>query len=248
MPIVDVILIGNSQSNGLGPNSGSVPVGIPSLAVRYWLRVPNDSGTNDNAFRDLDVRLSDDTHGPELQLGLSLLAGGLNVAIVKCARGNTFLSSWVPGQFDGDAMLSEVTDAKAALVTAFPGYSTRWHWITVQGESEAKDATETAALAWGSNFDLIRAGLEAIVGPLNPLIQKTHSSLGSAPWIGTVQAQQASKAWRLYNADAYTQSGDLTHFPAATYNSFGADMAAILLAAVAPPLVGPSLPCMYVGA
>lgn len=230
-PIVHAIIIGG-QSNPQGPNSGGVPAGIPSSDVRYWLRVVGDASTNDNAFRDLDVRFFNDTHSLELQLGLDLHAAGLTVAIVKVTRGNTFISSWIPGAGNGNSLLSEVTDASAALATEFPGHGVHWHFIWWQGESEAKDASEDAALAWGDNYDLIKAGLEGIVGPLRSHIIRTHADLGSAPWLATVRSQQAAKADDLQSTDGYTQDGDLTHFPAATYNPIGADAAALILAAV----------------
>lgn len=231
---VDAFIL-SGQSNMLGPNSGSVPGGIPTAQSIYWLRVPNDAATNDNALRTLNVRASDNTHGLELQFGLDLIAAGLDPFILKVARGNTFMSSWVPGQFNGDALLSELAGFKAAVAAARPGVAVRWHFLWFQGESEAKDSSDAAALAWGSNFDLLKAGLESTIGggvTLAPHIIRTHTSLGSAPHVSIVRAQQASRASILQSVDGYAQSGDSTHFPAATYNNFGADAADLQLAAL----------------
>lgn len=220
------------QSNTLGPETGSVPVGIPLAAVRYMLRVPNDAATNDLVFRDLDVRVSDNTHGMELQFGLDMDGFGYDLAIVKVARGNTFISEWIPGTVNGNALLAKVGEAQALLAAAFPGKTPVYHFIWYQGESEAKDATDTAALGWGDNFDLIQAGLEALTGPLKPLIVKTHSDTGSAPYLSIVQAQQLSRAWILQSVDSVPLAGDQTHFSAANYNVIGSLVASTLHASI----------------
>jgi hypothetical protein len=210
------------QSNCTGKARDSVPEGIPSDAVKLWPYVFGLS--NPDAFGPLAV-LVDGTHGAELRLGQVLAGHWSGVAIVKVCHDGSLIRHWLPSAKRDWLVL----EAEVAQVKKVVGPEARWHFVWNQGEKEATRSSGNFASKWLTDFNRLRAAVQATVGGKLPtVIVRTHAKLTRAPHLATVRAAQA-KAGRMVDQDDLPLY-DGTHVSGRGQNQLGERIAKALLA------------------
>jgi hypothetical protein len=235
------------QSNASGANvdlngANSPPFGVPTSAVTLFRRVPvgTDPAVSDTVLQDLQKTVTGTWtyHGAELGMGLALRAGvpaGTRVAILKASAGGSFVTDWIEGGTYNAGLQTAISEFKSLLQTAYPGATIRWHWVWNQGEQEARDATETKALAWAANFATLRTQMQSYTGQstIRPHIVRTWHSLAGGTWLATVRSQQATAASAasgyLLDIDATIDGAiqtDNIHWTGAGFNNAGKNVIA----------------------
>jgi len=162
-----VIYAGQSQVGGI--SSSSVPGGIPNSGVRFWRYKIAPLPVQDNVTQALKVTTAAelggggavDIHGPALQLGTDLLAGGwTDLTIVNCWRNGSYIRHWA----DGAAQLYW-RNMTSLLYGAMPANTSPYfYFIWDQGESEAQDTDPTFKNEWASKYTTIHSDLQTLVG------------------------------------------------------------------------------------
>ncbi len=173
----------------------------PDSRVRLMRRIlAGTDAISDATLQDLKyTTLATTHHGTELALGAKLLAGrpaGTLVAILKVCATGSYVTDWIEsGGTYNAALQTAVADFKAALLGSYPTVPFRWHWIWDQGEREARDGTEAAALAWSANFQTLHGQMETYTSAtLRPHILANWLDLAGATWNATVNSQKAAAA------------------------------------------------------
>lgn len=243
-------VIQGGQSNSDGTNietngCNSPPAGIPTDTVALFRRTPGtgvDPTANTPVLRPLEVTsiLGQHYHGIELVVGQTLRdeLPTSRIAILKVQRGSTHVAEWIEGgPYNADLQLA-ISDFTARVQETYPNATIRWHWVWNQGEAESRDASQTAALAWASNFATLKTQMQSYIGgqTLRPNIIKTWHSLAGGTWVNTVRSQQATAASAasgyLVDVDTIIDSNiqsDNIHWTATGQNQVGALVAANIL-------------------
>lgn len=213
---VYVYLIGNSQSNGVGPDAANAPSGLPDSAIPEYLDTFYYTDYPD-VFASLNVdTLHSNYYSHEITVAKRLKAAGLKVAVIKLAKGATYLSQWKAGQTLGDSYITKLTDAWSQLPAQFPGETEfKVIWVTDQGEEEARYFDQPTVQTWAASHASIKASIEAVLGQtLRPYVIRTCSTITGKTFPGVLEAQQATAAVdaeHLFNTDDLTFQSDGVH-------------------------------------
>lgn len=183
------------QSNMCGADWRGVPVGLPDATIPLWL---NDFYYNDGTHAFGPLRVS--THGlvfsHEIRAAQRFREAGYDVAVIKLTQGATYINRWIPGAKAPSAaskVYVELAEAVAALPAQFPpDTDITYFWTWDQGEEEARYKDVVTVQAWSDDFALIRAGVEAILGPVDPYVIRTSSNIAGKTFPGVLEAEQAS--------------------------------------------------------
>lgn len=164
--------------------------------------------------------------GPEVALGHTLADAGRHVAFVKHAVGGTDLYSYwypgetasEPGQGDGwTTLVASMRDASAALDAS--GVTWRWAgFVWMQGESDALDATMTAAYAEDLER-LLRRVREESETPDLPATIGLIACEDLCPYLDEVRAAQLAVA----AADPLVTTVETLDLPRNVYDSWHYD-------------------------
>lgn len=249
---LEVVVLGG-QSNSSGANvdadgSNNPPAGVPTGSIGLFRRIPFgvDPAVSDTVLRDLQKTVTGTWtyHGAELKLGLSLRAAlppTTRVVILKASAGGSFITDWIGAGTYAAGLQTAISDLQTLLAAAYPSVPIRWHWVWNQGEQEARDTTEAAALAWATNFATLKTNMQTYTGQtLRPHIINTISALAGGTWITTVRARQATAASAaggyLLSVDSALTGNlqtDGIHWTGTGQNAVGAIEAASILADIA---------------
>lgn len=185
------------QSNMIGAGADDRPSGLPDASVPFWR---NDYYYYDgpHAFVPLNVYARGNTFSVEMAMARALQAAGHSVAVIKLARGATYVNSWLPGKLYGVYLYPEIAEAWAAARALYPDHELVPLFVWYQGEEEAvyhHSAGEEAELRvvrqWSTHFAAVRSGVESIVGPVHPYIMRCNSAIPGGTHVVELQAQQA---------------------------------------------------------
>lgn len=213
---VYVYLLGNSQSNGVGTQASNVPSGLPDASIPFYLDTfyYNDySGT----FESLNVDTRHNNYySHEITVAQRLKEAGLKVAVIKLAKGATYLNMWLAGQALGNEYLVELANAWALLPAQFPGETEfKVLWVTDQGEEEARYFDQPTVQRWAEWHGSIKSSVEGVIGQtLRPYVVRTWSGITGKTFPGVLEAQQAIAAVdsaHLFNTNDLTYQVDGVH-------------------------------------
>ena len=226
---------GQSNMEGAGAASfiGQEPAGIPHSGIRYAGRTID----GDIPLGDLRVH-PDASHrfGPELQCGLDFYnAGRTSLTIAKGARGGQPMRMFLPTTLGFTGTYFDFM--KGAVMRALSAKSgpTTCYFVWNQGEAETIEATETNALLWATNYNILHGIVEGWFGQTVPkIICRTsigyHAIIGDAQWMGTVRGLQEDTADHLIDTDDFTFQADDSHYLPALNNTLGSRISGVLLA------------------
>jgi hypothetical protein len=229
------VLFYAGQSNMVGADWRNAPAGLPDPSVPFWL---DDYyyGDGAHAFGPLAVSHHASVFAHELRTAQRLKQAGLDVAVIKLVQGATFINRWLPDfppPSAGSKVYAELSEAVAALPARYPaGTKLVYLWTWDQGEAEARHRDLKVVESWAQSFRRIQAGFEAILGPLDPYVIRTCSTLSHKTFPGELEAQQASVVSRpshLINTDDLEYRSDNLHRTGASQNIVGDRVADAML-------------------
>lgn len=205
------VLCYGGQSNRVSTVTGTRPaVSWPRSDIPAW---HNIIGTYDSAaWAPLDWLPTSNTFGAELALATKIKDVDLDdVAVIKVCRGSTSMAQWIPGGTYGDPMLVSYANALASIEAQFSSdRDFRFYGFWWLGEDDARLSGGGGIPTWAKNFELMRAGLQQLVGfPMPWSLARLQSWLSNCPanWFNALRAEQTKVATVLADIDTLANDG-----------------------------------------
>jgi len=227
-PPVHVLFLGG-QSNviaqdGTAPHAGFPDATIPLIAHSLG---PGAEYEFDTGPDPVPLDLVNGFHSLELTAAPAMQGHGWRVAVVKVARGSSWLGEWRPGA--PPDYWAAVTEARERAVSAW-GANLVWHFVWLQSESDAQQLSR--AEAYAENLRGFVFEVRELFGPIDFWQCKLQPSLGNGsgtgPIIRDAQSQVMGESPLNHLLDFDDLNGKL-HYSSAQLDEMGERAAGALL-------------------
>lgn len=243
-----IIFVG--QSNQPGANVDALGAMAPPPGSRFtqikMLRrnLVGNEAISDTVLQDLNFSTTvaaGTYHGCQIQCCFDLWAQGKTVAPLIIAANGSAMVDWIAGGSRNAALQTAIANFATLLAAEYPNAQIVWHLHINQGENEAKQGTNTAALAWPTDCATLVTNVSTYTGQAitAPVIIQIQHNLPAAPQLTDLRASQATAATNLGGTLILTDDAsdipewlqsDLTHWSGRGQNWLGEQSVAPLAA------------------